>query len=98
MDEYDEIPGVGGHAWLAVRNSATIVNVNFSSVHSNGWSLNTYAIDMTDEECVFDSQTTTDGGYISPAVPRVIGARIGSEFWDGNISASTTRFSTIVGG
>ena len=79
-DDYDTDPGAGGPARLAIQESTTVGNLNLEFRHENGWAFSLYADNFTDEEYVFEATTIAGGGYMSQALPRVVGARLRYDF------------------
>ncbi len=73
--DYDMITAGGGPAQLAVQDDYTIVNLGLMVENESGISLQVYADNLTDEKYLFESQTTTDGGYQGVQFPRVVGFR-----------------------
>jgi iron complex outermembrane receptor protein len=73
--DYDMIVGAGGPAQLTIQDSFTVVNLSLVFESQSGIGLQLYVDNATDEEYLFESQTTTDGGYQGVMFPRVIGAR-----------------------
>ncbi len=74
-DAYDMIPGAGGPAQLTFQPKYTIVNLSLGIENSSGLALQLYVDNATDEEYLFESQTTDFGGYQSVQMPRVMGVR-----------------------
>ncbi len=73
--DYDMIVGAGGPAQLTIQDSFTVVNLSLMMESQSGIGLQLYVDNATDEEYLFESQTTTDGGYQGVAFPRIIGVR-----------------------
>jgi iron complex outermembrane receptor protein len=79
-DEYDMIAAAGGAARLDRQDSLTMVNLNFTVTHRDGWAVDFYVNNALDEEWHFELQTQADGTYGSPGLPRMAGARIRYNF------------------
>jgi iron complex outermembrane receptor protein len=75
-DEYDMIPGAGGPAQLTMQDSYTIVNLALDIENESGLSMRLYVDNATDEEYLFESQTTNYGGYQGVGFPRLFGVSI----------------------
>ena len=76
-DDYDMIPGAGGPAKLTVQDSYTVVNLSLDIENQqSGLSVQLYLDNATDEKYLFESQTTSYGGYQGVHFPRIFGARI----------------------
>ena len=75
-DDYDMIPGAGGPAQLTVQDSFTVVNLSLTIGNESGLSARLFVDNATDEEYLFESQTTNFGGYQGVAFPRIIGVSL----------------------
>jgi iron complex outermembrane recepter protein len=79
-DDYDMTPGASGIARIDKQDSMTIVNLNLSVRHSDGWQADLYVRNATDEEYYTEKTTQPQGAFGAPALPRVVGARIRYDF------------------
>lgn len=75
-DDYDMIPGGGGPVGLSIQDSYTIVNLSLEVANESGLSARLYVDNATDEEYLFESQTTAYGGYQGAGFPRIFGVSI----------------------
>jgi len=75
-DDYDMIPGAGGPERLNEQDSYTVVNLSLGIENESGLSARLFIDNATDEETLFESQTTGFGGYQGVNFPRIIGVSL----------------------
>ncbi len=79
-DEYDMTAGASGLARIDKQDSMTIVNLNLTLRHRDGWQTDFYVRNATDQEYYTEKTTQPQGAFGAPALPRVAGARIRYNF------------------